>query len=65
MELAAQCERLQLFLAFVWVPREENLEADEFSNGISTSFRPENEVKIQLDAIPWIVLPTMLAAGEE
>ena len=65
MEMAAQCERSSIFPSLLWVPREENLEADALSNGICSDFSPERRVQLDLGGIPWLILPAALASGEE
>ena len=64
-ELAAQVRVMRLRVDVWWTPRERNQEVDDVSNGLTSSFSPELEVRRNLAAVPWIVLPRLLAIGLE
>ena len=51
-------------LALEWVPREQNTEADELSNGDAKRFDPRLRIEINLDTLPFVLLPEMLDKGE-
>ena len=48
-----------------WTPRERNREADDLSNLLTSSFDPHKEVKINLKGQSGLVLPELLAAGQQ
>ncbi len=65
MEIAAQCEARNLVADLEWVPRELNDEADALSRGIFDGFDPRLRVPVDLDLVPWRVLPLMLEQGQQ
>ena len=65
MELAVQCRRRGLDLHLAWIPRLQNMEADELSNGVTHRFCPENEVRFKIEELDFILLPEMLEYSEE
>ena len=48
-----------------WAPREQNVEADELSNGIFHRFRPELRVAIACDRTTLPVMHEMLDYGRD
>jgi len=48
-------------LDVVWIPREQNIEADELSNGVFRSFSAKNNIPIDLAAIKFEVLDDLMA----
>ena len=65
MEVAATLHSPQADLSLEWIPREQNIEADELSNGIQRRFSPENEMKIKTGELRFILLDELLDTGEE
>ena len=65
MELAAQCALRHARLFLGWADRSQNVPGDELANGITRRFDPARRVEIDLENFQWLVLPEMLAAGEE
>ena len=65
MELAAQAEMRGVRMEVEWTPRERNQEADDLSNLLTSSFDHHKEVKINLKGQSWLVLPELLAAGQQ
>ena len=61
MEIAATMQKAHFNLDLLWVPREQNIEADELSNFDSKRFRPELEVKIDEKVLDFI--PTRQVSG--
>eukprot|EP00969_Alexandrium_andersonii_P268105 11847535-Alexandrium_andersonii.AAC.1 len=51
-------------LALEWVPREENEEADQLSNLITSSFDASREVTVDPAAISWRVMDQLMPAAE-
>ena len=65
MEMAARLEASGARLDALWVPRDQNQEADDLSNGLTEAFDPALRVgSASGDCIPLIVLPTLQAAAE-
>ena len=52
-------------LELFWVPREQNIEADELSNEESRRFDAALEIKVDLGKLDFILLKEMLDKGEE
>ncbi len=63
MELAAQMELHNLRLAIDWSPRELNAEADDLSNHITSAFNPDHRIALELNNLPWLVLPGLMREG--
>ena len=63
-ELAAQMRERRLELALEWIPRGQNEEADALTNDRLDAFDATKEVRITLEELPWIVLPTMLKIAD-
>ena len=64
MELAYELGLRGQELQLQWVPREQNLEADELSNGNAARFSEVNRVQKRVDEIALNVLPDMMEFGE-
>ena len=60
MEVAVQCRKRRIHLCLEWLPREQNVRADELSNGVTHSFTPRHEVKADLQSLQFEVLEEML-----
>ena len=48
-----------------WTPRDRNQEADDLSNLLTSGFDPDKEVKLDLRGQSWLVLPSVLEAGQK
>ena len=64
MEIAAVLHQRNSDLDLTWAPREQNIEADELSNGDCKRFRPELRIEVRLADLQFIVLPELLDKGE-
>ena len=64
MELAAQLEARRIDLSLEWVPRDANSEADALADGNAEGFSPDREIKFDLAALPFMILPELLREGE-
>ena len=64
-ELATQMEDGKWDLDLVWVPRDQNLEADAITNADFSAFAAENEIKIDIDNLGFKVLDDLLDLGDE
>ena len=64
MELAATVQGAESELSLDWVPRDQNTEADELSNGDFKRFDPRLRVDLDLEKLPFVLLPEMLSKGE-
>jgi hypothetical protein len=56
LELAVQLHRRGISLDVSWIPRQQNAEADEISNGVSRNISPDKEVRCDLAEIRFEVL---------
>ena len=65
METVASLHQAKLDLDLKWIPREQNVEADELSNSDSKRFTKDNEVKVELESMKFILLDEMLDLGED
>jgi hypothetical protein len=65
MELTALLATKGTALDLHWLPRDQNVEADELSNGITRRFRPENEVKVVVADLKFLMLEDLLDTGEQ
>ena len=52
-------------LALSWTPRDQNEEADDLTNSRFGRFDPALRINLEVSAIDWKVLPTMLKVAEE
>ena len=64
VELCHQLARRRAALRAQWVPRLENEEADALTNSDFRHFRAENRLEVDLEALPFGVLPRLLEQGE-
>ena len=64
-ELAEQLRDRNLNLALSWTPRDQNEEADDLTNERFGRFDASLRVKVNLETIPWKILPEMLAISED
>jgi hypothetical protein len=64
-ELAEQLRAKNLALDLGWVPRDQNEEADALTNSDFSSFDPDRRIATAVDALPFLVMPRMLAVAED
>ena len=64
VELCHQPARRRAALRAQWVPRLVNEEADALTNSDFRNFRPEHRIEVDLDTLPFGVLPRLLECGE-
>lgn len=64
IELAVQCRKRRISLHVGWLPREQNVLADELSYGATHNFSPPREVKLDLAKLEFEVLEEMLAHAD-
>ena len=65
--LVELCHQLQLRRATLraqWLPRLQNEEADALTNGDFRHFSPERRIGVNLDTLPFGVMPALFAQGE-
>ena len=64
MALSALLARKGWLLDLSWVPRGQNCEADELSNGIFRRFDPAKRIEVDLERLQFILLDKVLTMGE-
>jgi len=64
-ELAEQLRTKGLNLSLSWTPRDQNEEADDLTNGRFGRFDLRKRMHVELDQIPWLILPEMLRLSED
>ena len=65
MEFAIQCRLKGIDLHLVLIPRGQNVEADELSNGVVHRFKMENRVECNIQKLEFVVLNEMLDFAQE
>jgi hypothetical protein len=63
MEIAALMHQAGESLDLQWVPRLQNIEADQLTNGDFRGFDPANRVRVDISKHRWVVLNSMLQQG--
>ncbi|CAE8650998.1 unnamed protein product [Polarella glacialis] len=63
MEIAAMLHQAGEGLDLQWVPRLQNIEADQLTNGDFRGFDPAVRVRVNIATQPWVVLNSMLKQG--
>jgi hypothetical protein len=63
MEIAAMLHQAGEGLDLQWVPRLQNIEADQLTNGDFRGFDPALRVRVNIATQPWVVLNSMLKQG--
>ncbi|CAE8658280.1 unnamed protein product, partial [Polarella glacialis] len=63
MEIAAMLHQAGEGLDLQWVPRLQNIEADQLTNGDFRGFDPALRVRVNIATHPWVVLNSMLKQG--
>ena len=54
----------QAELELVWVPRDQNEEADDLTNGEFGRFSMENRILIDLGQVKWLVMEELMVSAE-
>ena len=65
MELAGQASRKKASLRARWIPRLQNEEADALTNSEFHHFRAAYRIEVDLEKLPFLVMPQLFEAGEE
>ena len=63
MELAAQLEARSATMELLWIPRDQNSEADRLADSDIGGFSPSLRVAASLDDVRFLVLPDLVQAG--
>ena len=64
MEFAHQLRLRRLSLRARWLPRLQNQEADDLTNGEFRHFDPSRRIAVDLDRLGFKVMPMLFAAGD-
>jgi hypothetical protein len=64
MELALQLHLKGMVLDLHWVPREQNVEADELSNGIFRQFSADKQIAVDIAGLNFLILPALMVEAE-
>ncbi len=64
MELALQLHKRGMVLDLSWIPREQNVEADELSNGVFRNFTDSNRITVDISKMDFLVLPLLMEEAE-
>jgi hypothetical protein len=62
-ELAAQLKARSMALELDWAPRDQNEEADALTNNDFSAFDLSKRVSVDVDKIPWLIMPKMLGVA--
>ena len=65
MELAALLHKRRAALELRWLPRLQNAEADQLTNGDYRGFDFQKRVQVDMSPGSWLVMDDMLAAGAD
>ena len=65
MALAHQLTRRRLSLRARWLPRLQNQEADDLTNGEFRHFDARRRIPVDLDRLGFEVMPVLFPAGDE
>ena len=60
MEMAAQLDAFDAGMELAWVPRNQNVEADDLTNARYEEFDARLRVEVDLDKLPFMVLPKLM-----
>ena len=63
MELAAQLEARSATMELLWIPRDQNSEADRLADSDFSGFSPSRRVGPKLEDVPFMVLDDLVKAG--
>jgi hypothetical protein len=64
-ETAVQLEARGILLDVTWVPRELNTEADAITNSNTGWLKPELEIQVKFEELPFLILRELLSMGDE
>ena len=64
-ELAAQLRKRSLKLDLQWVPRDQNEEADDLTNGEFGRFAAANRVRLDIKGLDWVVMGKYMKIATE
>jgi hypothetical protein len=64
MELSLQLHLRHMVLDLHWIPREQNVEADELSNGIFRQFSLDKQVAVDVQQLDFLILPALMKEAE-
>ena len=64
-EVAAQLRSRSMVLNLGWTPRDQNEEADAFTNGDFSQFDSANRVEVNVENVAWLVLPRMMQVATD
>ena len=64
IELAWQSAKRRVALRAEWVPRLQNEEADDLTNGKFDKFDPAKRIEVDLERLQFGILDKLLASGE-
>ena len=65
MELAHQMKRRRLLLRARWVPRLQNLEADDLTNDEFRHFDPDKRIRVDLKDLDFRIMSQLFEVGDE
>ena len=60
MEMATQLDAFDAEMELAWVPRNQNVEADDLTNARYEEFDAKLRVEVDLDKLPFMVLPKLM-----
>ena len=63
-ELAEQLRVRQAELGLLWVPRDQNEEADDLTNGDFGRFSEANRIHVDPSKLKWLVLDQLMVTAE-
>jgi len=63
-ELAEQLKMRQAELGLLWVPRDQNEEADDLTNGEFGRFSESKRIHVDLGKLKWLVLDELMVSAE-
>ena len=64
-EVAAQLRSGSMVLNLGWTHRDQNEEADTWTNGDYSPFNPTNRVKVVIEEVSWLILPRMMQVATD
>ena len=64
-ELGEQLMKAGVDMDLEWMPRDENELADALTNGVYGAFDPDRRIRLDVAALPFLVLKEYMSAAEE
>ena len=64
LELGCQLQHHRLDLGLQWVPRDQNTEADDLTNGRCQEFDANKRIHVDLGTLPFRILPKLLTSAQ-